>query len=169
MEEFETLYARHLPAVFRYALRCVGRREIAEEIAAEAFLALYRNLDDIDAAQLPGWLLTVVKHRAVDHWRRAQREQPMAPAAVQAGQAGNDPPAPAAADEKALEVWLVEGCKELKPMHRACLLLRFVQGMTRAEIARELGLTENQVKGSLQYALELLRRALPEASGHRGR
>ncbi len=65
-----------------------------------------------------------------------------------------------------LEVWLIESCKDLKPVHRACLLLRFVHGMTRAEIAVELGLTENQVKGSLQYALELLRKALPRASAH---
>ena len=43
-------------------------------------------------------------------------------------------------------------------MHRACLILRYVHGMSRAEIARELGLNDNQVKGHLQYALTLLRR-----------
>jgi RNA polymerase sigma-70 factor (ECF subfamily) len=40
-------------------------------------------------------------------------------------------------------------------------MLRYVYGMTRAEIAEETGLNEMQVKGHLQYALELLRRAYP--------
>jgi DNA-directed RNA polymerase specialized sigma24 family protein len=44
-------------------------------------------------------------------------------------------------------------------VHRVCLALRYVQGMTRAEIAARTGLTEMQVKGHLQYALTLLRKA----------
>ena len=37
-------------------------------------------------------------------------------------------------------------------------MLRYVQGMTRAEVAAALELTETQVKGYLQYALKLLRK-----------
>jgi DNA-directed RNA polymerase specialized sigma24 family protein len=37
-------------------------------------------------------------------------------------------------------------------------MLRFVEGMTRAEIAAATGLSEMQVKGHLQYALALLRK-----------
>jgi RNA polymerase sigma-70 factor (ECF subfamily) len=47
----------------------------------------------------------------------------------------------------------------LKPVHRMCVMLRYVHGMSRAEIATETGLSETQVKGHLQYALGLLRRA----------
>ena len=166
MGDFETLYSQHLPAVFRYALKCVGRRDIAEEIAAEAFLALYRNFDRIDPAQLPGWLITVVKNRAVDYWRRVQLEQ-RNPAAGQWGNQGasDSPSVRAAAGERDLERWLIEHCANLKPVHRACLLLRFVRDMTREEIARELGITENQVKGALQFAFENLRKALPASAG----
>jgi RNA polymerase sigma-70 factor (ECF subfamily) len=56
-------------------------------------------------------------------------------------------------------MWLRES-KSLKPVHRACLILRYVHGMNRDEIARRLGLTETQVKGHLQYARTLLRREL---------
>jgi RNA polymerase sigma-70 factor (ECF subfamily) len=38
-------------------------------------------------------------------------------------------------------------------------MLRYVSGMTRAEIAAETGMSETQVKGHLQYALSLLRKA----------
>ena len=64
MGKFEELYRKHVQAVFRFALHCVGRREVAEDLTSEAFLALYRNLDTIDEALLPGWLITVTRNRA---------------------------------------------------------------------------------------------------------
>jgi RNA polymerase sigma-70 factor (ECF subfamily) len=56
------------------------------------------------------------------------------------------------------ERWMFE-CADLKPIHRTCIVLRFVHGMTRAEIAEATELTETQVKGHLQYGLTLLRKA----------
>lgn len=48
----------------------------------------------------------------------------------------------------------------LKPVHRVCLILRYVHGLERREIAASSGLSENQVKGHLQYALQLLRKEI---------
>jgi DNA-directed RNA polymerase specialized sigma24 family protein len=47
----------------------VSRRDVAEDLTSEAFLALYRNLEQIDVTLLPGWLFTVVRNRARDYWR----------------------------------------------------------------------------------------------------
>jgi len=146
MSGFEEIYDQHFRAVFRFALRCVGKRELAEDLTSEAFLALYQNWSKIDPGQLPAWLITVVKNRAVDHWRKSAREELYA-----------EPPAEAATEfDSQLGGFLLEN-KSLKPAHRVCLILRYVHGMSREEIAQELGMTDNQVKGTLQYALELLR------------
>lgn len=146
MDEFEEIYDRHFGAVFRFALHCVGRRDLAEDLTGDAFLALYQNWNKIDPAHLPAWLITVVKHRAVNHWQRSLREELYA-----------DPPAEAATDfDQRLGSFLLEN-KSLKPVHRVCLILRYVHGMSREEIAVKLGMTGNQVKDPLQYALELLR------------
>jgi RNA polymerase sigma-70 factor (ECF subfamily) len=146
MDGFEDIYRQHFGAVFRFALRCVGKRELAEDLTSEAFLALYQNWDKIDRGQLPGWLITVVKNRAVDHWRRSFREELYA-----------DPPAEAVTEFDSQFGSLLLNNRALKPTHRVCLILRYVHGMSREEIARKLGMTDNQVKGALQYALELLR------------
>jgi RNA polymerase sigma-70 factor, ECF subfamily len=149
MDGFAEIYDRHFGAVFRFALHCVGRRELAEDLTSEAFLALYQHWGEIDPGKLPGWLITVVKNRAVDHWRRASREELYA-----------EPPAEVATEfDLQLGSFLLEN-KALKPVHRACLILRYVHGMSREEIATKLGMTDNQVKGALQYALELLRQEL---------
>lgn len=147
MEGFEELYREHVQSVFRFALHCSGKRELAEDLTSEAFLALYRNLDQIDASRLPGWLLTVVRNRARDHWRHGAIEQRFAV------QEANSAPR----ETTPLEGWILES-KDLKPVHRMCLMLRYVHGFSRAEIASQTGLSEMQVKGYLQYALELLRK-----------
>jgi len=128
MEEFELVYARHVNAVLRYARRCVGREDVAEEIVSEAFLKLYRNMGRIRVDELPAWLYTVVKHKAVDYWRRdrlekryveEQRRKPEA----QETDGGH----------------FLEWTATLKPAHARCLLLRYVHGMSRTEIAKATG------------------------------
>jgi RNA polymerase sigma-70 factor, ECF subfamily len=152
MTAYDEAYRAHLTAVFRYAVKCVGRREIAEEITAEAFIALYNSFDRIDPELLPGWLFTVVKNRATDFWRRDTLERRYS--------AGLDPE-PKAESSSSIEEWL-DAAPALKPAHRACLILRYVHGLERTAIAERLGLSDTQVKGYLQYAHQLLRKALSE-------
>ena len=149
MEGFEALYELYLDAVFRYALRCVGRREIAEEIASEVFLALYREFDKIERARLPAWLFSVAKNRAVDYWRRR---------AIETNHLRQfDHPSRSPQSELSCDLF---DSTALKPVHRVCLILRYVHGLERREIAASSGLSENQVRGHLQYALQLLRKEI---------
>ena len=131
-------------------MRCVGRPDVAEDLAADAFLKLYKAFDRIDISQLPGWLLTIVRNAAVDYWRHA---------AVEHRYLAKLDPEPVANAAPAVQQWL-DASPALKPIHRACLVLRYVHGCPRADIAARLGLTELQVKGYLQYALDLLRKEL---------
>ena len=158
MRQFDEVYREHVQAVFRFALRCVSNRALAEDLTAEAFLELYRHRDTIDVDRLPGWLLTVVRNRARDHWRRQEVEQRYV--------AGlrSDEPVDDSGPGADFDRWLQETA-ELKNVHRTCLTLRYVEGRTRAEIASVTGLSEMQVKGYLQYALELLRKAYGAAQG----
>jgi RNA polymerase sigma-70 factor (ECF subfamily) len=148
MKAFEVLYREHVQAVFRFAVSVTGRRDTAEDLTSEAFLALYRRLDSIDESRLPGWLLTVVRNRARDVWRHQEVEQRYL----------RDIADRPASETPELERWILESA-DLKPIHRTCIMLRYVHGLARAEIAATVGLTETQVKGHLQYGLSLLRKA----------
>ena len=152
MTDFDSLYRQHSAAVFRFAVRCVGRRDVAEELTSDAFLALHQHLDSIDTSQLPSWLFTVVRNRATDYWRRQGREQDYLATSASFS-------VPAKADQDTVEMWVARN-PALKPVHRLCIILRYVYGMTRQEIADQAGLTDNQVKGHLKYALTLLRREM---------
>jgi RNA polymerase sigma-70 factor (ECF subfamily) len=150
MADFEATYRTHVEAVFRYALRVTANRELAEDITSEAFLELYRNWGSMDLSRLPGWLLTVVKNKAIDYWRKSAVERRY----VESSLVVESTPA----SEPGIEHWLLEE-QALKPIHRACLVMHFVHGMSRSEVGERLGLSETQVKGHLQYALRLLRKA----------
>lgn len=149
MRSFEEVYRTHVHAVFRFALSVVGTRELAEDLTSDAFLTLGRHFDTIDQAQLPGWLITVVRNRARDWWRHQEVEKKHIAESLPNAVATVPPIEQSILDSVAL-----------KPVHKACLMLRYGHGMSRTEIAAQMGLSENQVKGHLQYALSLLRKQL---------
>jgi RNA polymerase sigma-70 factor, ECF subfamily len=150
MSEFDDVYARHADAVLRFAWRLVGRREIAEELTADAFLSLHQRWASVDVSQLPSWLFAVVRNRAIDHWRRRTVEERYV---------NTLPAEPASPPTQASPFALVDH-PALKPVHRVCLRLRYGHGMTVAEVAAAVGLSDTQVKGHLQYARQILRREL---------
>jgi len=154
MGSFEAVYVKYRDVVLRFAVQCVGRREIAEELTAEAFLLLHLHWDTIDTERLPSWLFTVVKNRAADHWRRAELERRYTVSEPRVEATPNPPPSSGLFENSAL-----------KPVHRICLMLRYVHEMTVAEIAQRIGLNETQVKGHLQYARGLLRKQLSTEVG----
>jgi RNA polymerase sigma-70 factor (ECF subfamily) len=149
--DFSLFYEKHASEVLRYANRCLGRREIAEEVASEAFLTLYRNRGRVEPATAIAWLMTVVKNLATDYWRRQGLER----------RHQQENPVREPVSSPVLEDFLLDH-PSLKAEHRVCLTLRYVHGMERREIAQHAGMTENQVKSCLQYGLELLRKALDD-------
>jgi RNA polymerase sigma-70 factor (ECF subfamily) len=145
---FDEIYRQNAQAVYRLCLRAVSRREIAEELTSEVFLALHQSWSTITPQELPAWLFTVAKRRAADFWRRHYLEERWASSCVEE---------PEWVDPEHSLADLMKGCAALTPLHRICLTLRFAQGMSRTEIAQYTQLSELQVKGNLQYALQLLR------------
>lgn len=148
MRDFDGLYRRYISAVYRLCMRYVGRSDVAEELASEVFLTLYQQFDTVEDSQLPAWLFTVAKRRAIDYWRR-QRYEELPRTVPETREASLD----ASIDARSL----LARCTQLTHVHRSVLLLRYVYGMSRSEIAERTGLEEMQVKGYLQYALKLLR------------
>lgn len=155
MGSFESAYQRHFASVFRFAMSVTGRRDVAEDLTAEAFLELHRHADAIALDQLPAWLFVVVRNRARDLWRRQQVEQRHV-----AWLAEHQP---SAVLPTTTPHWVSEA--GLKPVQRVCLELHYVWGYTVSEVAARLGLTEGQVKGHVQRALRHLR----ETEGSRSR
>jgi len=64
--------------LFRYALRRVQRRDVAEDLVQETFLAALRARERFEARALERtWLLGILRHKIVDYIRRVSRERPL--------------------------------------------------------------------------------------------
>ena len=70
------IYHRALPYVYGYLVSRCGDVSLAEDLAAETFMAA------VDAAARPDpprisvpWLIGVARHKLADHWRRSAREE----------------------------------------------------------------------------------------------
>ena len=63
--------------LFRYALRRVQKRDVAEDLVQETFLAALRARERFEArASERTWLLGILRHKIVDYIRRVSRERP---------------------------------------------------------------------------------------------
>lgn len=65
---------RHADVLFRYALQRVHRRDVAEELVQETFLAALRARRDFAGeSSEQTWLVGILRHKIVDHIRRTAR------------------------------------------------------------------------------------------------
>jgi RNA polymerase sigma factor (sigma-70 family) len=150
---FDCLYARHRAPIYRYLLRHLGDRVIAEELHQEVWLRVVRGRTTYSpSAKFTTWLYTVARSRLVDHWRASRHARVISL---------DDEGAPALA-QSASDSNLKEGLAALPPAQRDAFLLHIEAGLAIAEIAALAGVGEETVKSRLRYAYARLRRALGE-------
>jgi len=150
---FERLMRQHERLVLATALRLLGNLEDAQDAAQEVFLRLYRNLAKVEAAgNLSGWLYRVTVNVCRDSrrkWRPVEAMDAMKDAGGVAA-AGADPQQELTEAERrrALELSL----RRLPEKERAALVLRDLEGLSTAEVARALGSSEATVRSQISKA-----------------
>ena len=78
-ERFDALVREHQAMVFSMACRFLRNRALAEELAQDVFLQLYRKLPALESPEhVLHWLRWVTAHRLIDHSRQEKR-RPQSP------------------------------------------------------------------------------------------
>jgi RNA polymerase sigma-70 factor (ECF subfamily) len=160
---FELVYERHATAVFSLAYRICGAHAAAEEIAQEAFLAIWRSgaRYDRSRASVRTWLLGVVHNRAIDMLRRTtvhERRRTADEHAAERLAAPERTDVEAARRDEARSVrTLIDA---LPPDQRRVIDLAYFGGFTHEQIASMLDLPLGTVKGRMRLALEKMRASM---------
>jgi RNA polymerase sigma-70 factor (ECF subfamily) len=160
---FELIYERHSTAVFSLAYRIGGVRATAEEVAQEAFLAIWRSGARYDRARgsVRTWLLGVAHNRAIDTLRRTtarERRQTSDEQAADWIEAPERTDAEVARREEARSVRVL--LDELPSEQRRVVELAYFGGFTHEQIAQMLDSPLGTVKGRMRLALEKMRSSL---------
>lgn len=146
---FAALYGRYRDWVMRLAWRFTGDRDDALDVLQETFAYLLAKFPGFRlSASMTTFLYPVVKHIAIR--LRDKRRRFVGADDVLATLAARKPPADARAELAAVVAGLPEGQREV-------VLMRFVDGMTLAEISQGLAVPVGTVKSRLHNALRALR------------
>jgi len=157
---FTDLVRQHQGMVFGLAYNYLRVRALAEELAQEVFLQLYRYLPQIESSEhLVHWLRRVTCHRAIDYTRRLKRE-PQTPL--------DDLPEPAVEfreSDPLMAGALRRIVATLPEKPRMIITLRYQEDLEPAEIAELLEMPLNTVKSHLRRSLNILREKVTRSLG----
>ena len=169
---FETFYDRHGGAAYSLAYRIVGDTKAAEDVTQEAFLSIWRSKAGYDRARgsVRGWVLGIVRNRAIDLLRRDSGPVPQLDhddeAALEARPATELTDVEAIRRETARQVRGV--LADLPREQSQVIELAYFGGFSHAEIASIVGAPLGTVKGRMRLGLERIRATMAEGLGHPG-
>jgi RNA polymerase sigma-70 factor (ECF subfamily) len=168
-EAFRPLVQRYQRVTFSVALRMLGSRADAEDVAQQAFADAYAALDrfhsDGRRRAFYTWLLRIAINRAKDVLKSKKRTEEPLSADAEGGQAmfAHDPGSPEAhagqaEDRRRLQAALLT----LPPKYREVLVLKDVEGLAYEEIRPILRLSIPALKIRVIRARARMRAALEE-------
>jgi RNA polymerase sigma-70 factor (ECF subfamily) len=168
---FEVVMRRYNQRLYRVARAILRDDAEAEDVTQQAFVNAYRHLGQFaGTAMFSTWLTKIAVHEALARARRRGRLHEQEAVDDWGGDTmsvlkspGLDPERQAFAGELRA---LIESAVEALPEHyRAVFVMREVEGMSTAESAECLDITEETAKTRLHRARMLLRDTLYERAG----
>jgi RNA polymerase sigma-70 factor (ECF subfamily) len=155
---FDALYARHRGALYRFVLRSLKDRAVAEELFQEAWIRVIEARGRYaPSAKFTTWLYTIAHNLLVDHWRR----KGLTLVELNDDHASPDNPA-RQAEARETAARFLQALEALPPAQREAFLLHEEAGMTVAEIAAATGTNEEAAKSRLRYAVTKLKSVIDE-------
>lgn len=166
--EFSQVVANHRQQIFRFLLASTRDVDLAETLTQDCFLKAHRNWANFrgDSTALT-WLMRIAINVQKDHWRsrRLQFWRQTRTNAVDLDEASewlpsgdSSPEQQLLAREQVKSVWRV--VDKLSGRQKTVFLLRYVEELEIAEIARVTELSEGTVKAHLSRAGAKVRQQL---------
>lgn len=156
---FDAIFRQWYEPVVRSANRILHDPGVAEELAQDVLLELWRRREQLpDGSSIPGYLMQAARNRALNHLRHLQ-VQKKSQVYVEAM---SEPAEQADADTQAneLESAIREAIADLPPRTREVFLMSRERNLKYSEIAEQLGVTVKAVEANMSRALRQLREKL---------
>jgi RNA polymerase sigma-70 factor (ECF subfamily) len=158
----QALYARYSVRIYRFVLRLTNDRSLAEDIASEVFIDVWRGAEGFKVkSQVSTWMLAIARHKALSALRRRSDERLDEDATAIADPADDAETTVDKRDRSAL----VQHClSQLSALHREVLDLVYYHEKSVDEVAEIVGAPANTVRTRMFYARKRMQTLL-EAAG----
>lgn len=157
-DAFYALYNRYLQRVYNRVRSKVPQQDV-EDVTQEIFIAVVRSLDSFEQrSRFNTWLYTIVNRQIADFYRRRGRSRGATENAIELDDDGaREIPVPAEVESSEQRVVLERALQALPEHYQEIILLRFVDGLTFAEIAQQRGQSLEAVKSLYRRAIQAIR------------
>ena len=156
---FGSLVERHQRLVFGVALARCGDPALAQDVAQDAFVTAWRDLDRLrDAERVGSWVAGIARNLASNAARHRARRCADAPPL-------ESPPVPTPEDEvvgREDRELVQRALAGVPAAHREVLVLYYIDGESIARIAASLGIRDDLVKQRLSRGRRALREAVAQ-------
>jgi len=166
----EAIYDRYSPKIYKYIYRRLADAALAEDLTAQVFLRMLEAIHEAKTwrTSFSGWLYRIAHNLVVDHFRRRSR-----PSRISLEDAppllSPDGDPVEITDRKLARERLLLAMQQLTDEQAQVVALRFLEGLSIAEVAEAMNKSQGAVK-ALQYrAVIALRRLMvgqPGMSDH---
>jgi len=168
-EAFEQLVRRKTTKVYSLCYRIIGNAEDAKDISQLVFIKLWENLEKYDAAYaFDTWLYRMVTNVAIDFMRNKQSRENAVNSTLRLVKTSTDPEQGVVVQRKEIENVFHAVAAVLSPKQKTIFVMREMDDLPSAEIARILGCRESTVRNHLFNARKLmqaqLKKKFPEYS-----
>jgi RNA polymerase sigma factor (sigma-70 family) len=167
-EAFGVLFDRHRDRVFRSASRLSDNRQDAEDVAASAFLELWRRRDDVrvvDGSILP-WLLVTTANLGRNAARSRRRYRDLLGRLPRYEDAPDTAAVVLDARGLGVDARLRDGLRKLSATDAQLIALVVLDGYRVAVAAELLGLSESSARSRLHRSRQKLKEQFGPGSGH---
>lgn len=163
MAAFGSLTERYWSLAVAISLSRLANAADAEDVAQESFLKAYTKLGSLrDPQRFAGWLSRIVVQQCVDVHRRQSRQQKILGKATPMECHPDELPAfstnPGLTAEQIR--FVRQAISKLPPKYQRPIIMRFVSGLSGADIARQLGKRPGTIRVWLHRAFQILRQEL---------
>ncbi|HEY5052377.1 MAG TPA: sigma-70 family RNA polymerase sigma factor [Solirubrobacterales bacterium] len=154
---FDELYRSSRDDVYSYAAGLLRDRTAAEDVTAAAFERAYRKRSRFDPRRgnPRAWLFGIARNAALDELRRRGRQAELAIDPIDLSSAT----VASASEESERRLAVGAALETLDPRERELIALKFFAGLSNAEIARVLGVSESNAGTKLHRTVAKLREA----------
>ena len=164
LQAFAAFYDATFDAVYRYLSRAVmGNRALAEDLTQETFASVVVAVrNGSPGAQTLPWVIGAARHKLVDHYRKAAREERRLSLAWSSGVSQDEEQFDDLASIDSVD--LVPLMRNLTPDHRLVLVLRYLDELPVGEIAAEIGRSVHATESLLARARRALTSSYQETN-----
>ena len=168
-EAFDILLKRHQEKVFNYILRVVKNEDIANDIFQETFVKAILTIKQgryTENGKFPAWISRIAHNLIIDHFRQEKSENHQSADLEEIDILNRKELCEATIEDILISDQIREDVKhlikELPPLQREVLNMRYYQNLSFKEIAEMTGVSINTALGRMRYAILNLRRMATE-------